>query len=449
MADTLHCKTISKIRIQPHGTYQAPFFLNALDHFQSWFLVEAVYFYEAPLDPTRLQSSLQQTLREFPSLCGQLNKDPGGRLFISHPHAGALFTVSDCNRSMAEITAGLHETWPVYEFIEKINPLLLLLRNRPLVTFKITRLKGGGSALGISMSHALADAYSFYYFIRRWSQVHAGQAVESPLHDRSLLAFSGDAASSVPSSDAGLSQTCRGFRLLSAWQLFRLISTFLLQQRSVVCRVLRFSSSQVSAIKAAAEQHGPVSLNDALCAHLWQFSAQLRGTGNCSATCKLLIPANMRPKINHPRAEHFFGNAISHVEIAGNSAAVANADISTVAQQCSPRIAALDQLHLREQMLWLELTEQRKQLFRVYADMNPYSGDCMISSLYRLPIYEAQFDGVKPFHVAVPVIPIPWVLQIFPAPGENRGVDVYAHIPRAAAAKLKLAQWQRELYKYP
>ena len=151
MADTLHCKTISKIRIQPHGTYQAPFFLNALDHFQSWFLVEAVYFYEAPLDPTRLQSSLQQTLREFPSLCGQLNKDPGGRLFISHPHAGALFTVSDCNRSMAEITAGLHETWPVYEFIEKINPLLLLLRNRPLVTFKITRLKGGGSALGISM----------------------------------------------------------------------------------------------------------------------------------------------------------------------------------------------------------------------------------------------------------------------------------------------------------
>jgi hypothetical protein len=157
----------------------------------------------------------------------------------------------------------------------------------------------------------------------------------------------------------------------------------------------------------------------------------------------------MRPKINHPRAEHFFGNAISHVEIAGNAAAVANADISTVAQQCSQRIAALDQLHLREQMLWLELTEQRKQLFRVYADMDPYGGDCMISSLYRLPIYEAQFDGAKPFHVAVPVIPIPWVLQIFPAPGENRGVDVYAHIPRAAAAKLKLAQWQRELYKYP
>ena len=448
MPDSLFCKNVSKIRIPPEAAHRAPFVLNALDHFQSWFLVEVVYFYQHTLDPARLQCSLQQTLREFPQLCGQLRQGLDGRLCISYPHAGALLTVCDCEQSMTEVTAGLHETLTVYHFIEKINSLLLPLKNRPLATFRITQMQGGGSVLGISVSHALADAYSFYSFIRRWSQIHEGQPAEAPLHDRSLFSFSGEAGSSLPIGTAGLSQTCRGFRLLTAWQLFRLISRFLLRQRSVVCRVLHFSNSQVRAIKAAAERLGTLSLNDALSAHLWQFCIKLNRMGNNSAIRKLLIPANIRTQIEHPRAELYFGNAISHVELTGNQAELANADLASLAGQCRQRVAALDQDHLREQMLWLGRAEQRKQLYRVYADMDPYAGDCIIGSLYRLPIYAAQFDGEKPFWAEVPVIPIPWALQLFPAPGENRGIDVHAHIPRSAADKIKLPAWQAELYKY-
>jgi shikimate O-hydroxycinnamoyltransferase len=448
MRNTLLFKTVSQTRIQPLTDAPAFFVLNALDHFQAWFLVEVVYFYQHTLDPARLQRSLQETLREFPQLCGQLKKGPDARLCISYPHAGALLTVFECDRSIAEITSGLHEAWTVYDFIEKINPLLLPLRNRPLATFRITQMKGGGSAVGISMSHALADAYSFYSFIRRWSQIHESQPAEAPLHDRSLLSFSGEAASSLPISAAGLSQTCRGFRLLTAWQLFRLISRFLVRQRSVVCRVLRLSSSQVRAIKAAAERLGPVSLNDALSAHLWQLCIKLSRTGDNSAIRKLLIPANIRPKIDHPRAEHYFGNAVSHVEITGNQAELANADIASLADQCRQRIAALGRDHLREQMLWLGRAEQRKQLFRVYADMDPYAGDCIFGSMYRLPVYAAQFDGEKPFWAEVPVIPVPWAVQFFPTPDKSGGIDVHAHIPRSAADKLKLPVWQAELYKY-
>jgi hypothetical protein len=156
----------------------------------------------------------------------------------------------------------------------------------------------------------------------------------------------------------------------------------------------------------------------------------------------------MRPKIDHPRADHYFGNAISHVEITGNQAELANADLASLAGQFRQRVAALDHDHFREQMLWLGQAEQRKQLYRVYADMDPYAGDCIIGSLYRLPIYAAQFDGEKPFWAEVPVIPIPWALQLFPAPGENKGIDVHAHIPRSAADKIKLPAWQAELYKY-
>jgi hypothetical protein len=215
-----------------------------------------------------------------------------------------------------------------------------------------------------------------------------------------------------------------------------------------VCRVLHFSNSQVRAIKAAAERLGSLSLNDALSAHLWQFCIKLNRMGNNSAIRKVLIPANIRTQIEHLRAELYFGNAISHVELTGNQAELVNADLASLAGQFRQRVATLDQDHLREQMLWLGRAEQRKQLYRVYADMDPYAGDCIIGSLYRLPIYAAQFDGEKPFWAEVPVIPIPWALQLFPAPGENKGIDVHAHIPRSAADKIKLPAWQAELYKY-
>ena len=113
-------------------------------------LAEVVYFYHHTLDPVLLQQSLRRTLQDFPLLCGQLRSEPDGTLSIGYPHPGVPFTVSEYNLPLAEITSGLHEAYTVYDFIDKINPLLLKRKSRPLATFRLTRMNGGGSALGIS-----------------------------------------------------------------------------------------------------------------------------------------------------------------------------------------------------------------------------------------------------------------------------------------------------------
>ncbi len=448
MAKALRLRTIKKIRLKPAPDTGARIALNALDHFESWFLLEVVYFYEQTLNAARLEESLEQALSAFPLLCGRLRMTFCGSLDIDYPHEGPLFSVCESDRTLLEVRGGLHETFAVYDFIERINPLLLPLTNRPLATFRITRFRGGGCALGISFSHALTDGLSFYSFINHWSRVHEGRPVSPPLHDRSLLACAADAAAEPPRNHSAPPAACRGFRRLTAWQLCALFTRFLLRQSSTVCRVLPFTRSQVMAIKKAAQKLGPVSLNDALCAHLWQFCGQLNPAADTKAMRKLLMPANMRPKIDHPCADQYFGNAIAHVELAAQQAVLAGADLSTLAFACRQRIAALDSEHLRQQMLWLGGIEKRKQLFRVYADVDPYAGDCMISNLSRLPLYGAQFEGAMPFRAEVPVIPIPWVLQVFPSPDASGGMLVYAHIPRSAADKLKLDTWQAELYKY-
>ncbi len=448
ISKALRLRTVENIRIKPATNDGARFCLNALDHFESWFLLEIVYFYEHTLDSARLHQSLRQALYAFPQLCGQLRRASAGFLAINYPHAGALLTVCESDRTMLDISSGLRETYAVYDFIERINPLQLPLKNRPLATFRITRFKGGGSALGISFSHALTDGLSFYYFINHWSRVHEGQPVSPPLHDRSLLACTADAADGTALNHGEHPETCRGFRRLTAWQLCTLFSRFLLGQSSVVCHVLPFTRNQVMAIKNAAQRLGPISRNDALNAHLWQFCAQLNPSADTKAMRKLLIPANVRSKIDHPRADHYFGNAIAHVELSAQQAELASADLSSLAHQCKQRIAAIDREHLSQQMLWLGRHEHDKAMYRIYADIDPYAGDCMISNLSRLPLYNAQFDGARPFRAEVPIIPIPWVLQLFPSPDASGGIVVYAHIPRSAAGKLKLATWQAELYKY-
>ena len=53
MPQTLQCRTISRTRIRPEASITGTIRLNALDHFESWFLLEVVYFYQHALDPAR------------------------------------------------------------------------------------------------------------------------------------------------------------------------------------------------------------------------------------------------------------------------------------------------------------------------------------------------------------------------------------------------------------
>jgi len=216
----------------------------------------------------------------------------------------------------------------------------------------------------------------------------------------------------------------------------------------MVCRVLRFTLPQLTAIKDAAGQQGPVSVNDALSAHLWQVCTKLQNAADHTAPRRLLFGAGMRSKIDHPLSRDYFGNLISNAVVTRSAGELTGGAIASIAGACRQSVAALDNDYLKEQLRWLGQQEKNKQMLRVFADVNPYAGDCVISSLFRLPVYEASFNGHKPFWAGVPAVQIPWVLYFIPAPGENGGIDVYANLPRSAAAKLRQDEWQAELYKY-
>jgi len=267
----------------------------------------------------------------------------------------------------------------------------------------------------------------------------------APWHERSAISFD-DASAAAPRQP--LPKTCNGFRCLSSLELLRLAVNFLTRRNSMVCRVLRFTRPQLAAIKNAAGRQGAVSLNDALSAHLWQVCTKLQNAAGQTASRKLLFGAGMRSKIDHPLAGHYFGNALSNVDVTCSIEELRHSHISVIAGKCRRKVAALDRDYLKTQMLWLRAREKNKQMLRVFADVNPYAGDCVISSLFKLPVYEACFDGNKPCWAGVPAVTIPWVMYLLPSPAESGGIEVYANLPRSAAEKSKRDEWQAELYKY-
>ncbi len=446
MSAKLHFSNISRTRIKAEKAAFGRIALNALDHFEALFYLEIVFFFQQDLDPDRLRQSLGRALEAFPVLGGQLCKEPGGGLSVRDTGPGVLFTTCDCRAPMTEITDGLHVKHDLSRFIDRIDTLRLTKKNRPLATFRLTRLDGGGCALGIAGAHALTDGQGFYYFIDCWSRRHEGRSHAPALHDRDIL-YSGLPGGAPGASPPASLRECAGFRHVGWTGFLRLAARFHLKKQSVACSVLRFTPPQLSAIKNAASARGRVSLNDALSAHLWQVCAGV-GEFRPDRKYKLLVPAAFRRQIAHPLSETYFGNAVAHIILTRSGRELADGDIAGLADGCRKARKSLDAGQLRDQMHWLKHQQQRRRITRVCAATNPYAGDLFLSSLYRFPIYDVRFDGQKPLLAAVPLIPVPWTLGLLPSPDDDGGIVVNAFVPRAAAQKLSLDKWQSELYQY-
>ncbi len=94
-----------------------------------------------------------------------------GSLAVDYPHAGALLSICESGRTLPDVRGGLHEAFTVYDFIERINPLLLPLKNSPLATFKITRFKGAATPghFGLACADRRAQLLFFYQSLVRRS----------------------------------------------------------------------------------------------------------------------------------------------------------------------------------------------------------------------------------------------------------------------------------------
>eukprot|EP00286_Rhodomonas_abbreviata_P002309 CAMPEP_0181344320 /NCGR_PEP_ID=MMETSP1101-20121128/32111_1 /TAXON_ID=46948 /ORGANISM="Rhodomonas abbreviata, Strain Caron Lab Isolate" /LENGTH=400 /DNA_ID=CAMNT_0023456117 /DNA_START=93 /DNA_END=1292 /DNA_ORIENTATION=+ len=321
------------------------------------------WFYEATLDPEALIAALEQTLAFYPVFCGRYNQTPPSAIALSN--AGV--PVQTCTTeevTLAAAIAHLPNATPSAEasiFSRSAHEPFVPAKapmdpdagspDVPLLALKITTFAlGGGTAIGMLLQHGVADADAQIAFMRNWSRIFRGLALDpSPIHDRGL------GLPPSPPSGAPLLARPDRFNMLLVPPGEPAVPPFMAVMPKIagpqVC-VVPLTKAALAAQKAAASaglaEGAFVSTDDVACARVWQALCTMRcaqlGLGvDCEEVSTCSRACNFRRRTEPPLGEGYCGNELrmsaSHV------AQRLRADL----QACTPEAVTARGAWLREQ----------------------------------------------------------------------------------------------------
>ena len=135
--------------------------------------LEFVFAYGGRMDAGRLAESLRLTLEVFPAVGSRLVR-LDGRLVRPRARRGRVRARGRRIDVAASPTRPIAP--PSWTPVETVP-------GRPLARVRLTQTPGG-SVLGVGLSHAVVDGFSYFYFLSAWSRVFHGRDVPPPWLDR-------------------------------------------------------------------------------------------------------------------------------------------------------------------------------------------------------------------------------------------------------------------------
>jgi len=147
-------------------------------------------YYNKNLDPYLLQKGLNEALNYFPILRSKLAKISKTEYEFYLSDDGLTFQVLDSNVAFEESKS-----------IEKYIIPVSTIEDKPLTKITLTQTPKG-SLLSVSISHALVDGFSFFYFFSSWARICRGESVIiKPSLDRATFSLLKNKKKMITSSD--------------------------------------------------------------------------------------------------------------------------------------------------------------------------------------------------------------------------------------------------------
>ena len=197
-------KRKSRVQIVPTLPEPLKYKLSHLDCYEDHFAFTFCFCYEKTQNAEVLRNSLIQTLEVFPMFGGRLIGPRNHRSF-SCEGQGVLFEELHLNLSMQELFDKELPKNKTGRFGHAMVPQIGDRKKQALLSVRLNHLKGGGSIVGISFAHSVADGNSFCHFLNTWSALALGKEVSELKNrfylDRSLLERFVDKPQSPSSQD--------------------------------------------------------------------------------------------------------------------------------------------------------------------------------------------------------------------------------------------------------
>jgi shikimate O-hydroxycinnamoyltransferase len=388
-----------------------PIPLSPIDHVftgRGSYPLEFVFAYEREQDAARLLGSLRRALAHFPAVASRLVRDAGGGYCLLPSPDGFSFTEARSGETFASVASRTSFVDPV-ETVE----------GEPLARFRLTQT-ASGSVLGVSLSHAVVDGFSFFYFLSGWSRLHRGLPCPPPVDARETLAASGPAVPAPEDVEA-----------------FRLATGLVLDaprpatERAALRWTRRvFAKAELKALLGEAQAACPVRLshNDVVSAWLWRDHASA-WIAPCEERAYLNCPVDVR-RVVPGFPETYFGCAVAVAGVSTPAAGLREQPLHALARLVRDAVAAVDAERLRGSLAVLDALRRRDGVaaFERVHVVHPRAG-LLVTNLSRLPVRQVEFDAGPPaaFDILAPAERCAIVL-----PAED-GLDVRICEPHAGA----------------
>ena len=381
--------------------------LSPIDHVftgRGAYPIEFVFAYEGTIDARRLEESLTKAIQAFP---------PVGSRFVRLGERSLAFEpcADGCAFSVASSPSDWDATPRKDVFLDPVSGK----EREPLGRVLLTRTPNG-CVLGFSLSHAVADGYSYFHFLTSWARIFRGEPILPPTHDRAALA-----AGAMGATDEGSADAASLFRAGPRPEVDRAHLTI---HRHVLSR------AELVARHAEAQEGNPLRLshNDTAAAWLWKTRLAEWSADDPSLETYVSCPVDFR-RLLPSTGPAYFGNAVTLAKASIPKGELGAASLGDLATRVRRAVDAVDAGAALRSLASLEALRRSEGLAAMEEChvVHPTQG-LLLTNLSRLPVAEVAFDAGPP--VAFEIL-TPGVRGAVALPTPDGGLDLRVFLPSA------------------
>lgn len=376
------------------------FKISMLDQLAPPFYIPIVLFYSAS-DITsfatnsnttileRLKSSLSETLTRFYPLAGRIK----GSACVECNDEGALFVEAQANIELSTILGN-----PKINLLEQFLPLepynVRTDEEQVITGVQVNEFSCGGIAIGVCLSHKIADGTTVASFLYSWAATATG--VDEDLAPRL------DAALVFPPKDINIA-----------------FPNSVISKEKIVTKRFVFNGANLSKLRTEFGEGINPTRVESVTALIWKSAMEAAKANAENETLPKSIVThvvNIRPRMTPPLPEHALGNLWQSATVAFMEEEK-EVDLPSLAGRIRKSLKKIDSNYLGE----LQGDDGLAKVLQSFKEVHILSSRGKVesyrfSSWTRFPFYETDFGWGKPTWVCTTSVPIKNVVILMSTP---------------------------------